>query len=400
MKKYLILNFLIFLITTYPAYAETAPPRPPNKELSLDNYEKRLSEEAAQQKALSEKMQSIEQEMDTTREKMVEIGNSVRKSEKNLQSIDQRIEILENEKIALETNLSEQRKAIAGLVLALERIRRVPPQALIAKPDAPLKTAQSVMLLGDIIPAINTRTLALKENLVRQAELTKELELQKQEAQSRANALKQEYNALASLTEERETLFKQTRQDYEDQEAQVRRVSQGAKNLKDLVKKLEEKKKQEQLERERARKKAEAQQVAALTQPDLSIPPTGSARLPISGVVKTRYNDLDKFGAKSQGIRIEGMNGGLVVAPMGGSVRFAGPFKGYDTMVIIEHENGYHSLVAGLEKVNVSVGQNVSAGEPLGLLKNATNNGKPTVYYELRLNGNAVDPAQKLTDLG
>jgi septal ring factor EnvC (AmiA/AmiB activator) len=130
------------------------------------------------------------------------------------------------------------------------------------------------------------------------------------------------------------------------------------------------------------------------------MPSAGAARMPISGVVKVRYNDLDKYGAKSEGIRIEGRHSGLVIAPMAGIVRFAGPFKNYDNMVIIEHENGYHSLVAGLEKVDTLVGQKISAGEPIGKLQSTTNSGKPTLYYELRYKGSAVDPAKKLTDLG
>jgi septal ring factor EnvC (AmiA/AmiB activator) len=68
-------------------------------------------------------------------------------------------------------------------------------------------------------------------------------------------------------------------------------------------------------------------------------------------------------------------------------------------MVIIEHKGGYHSLVAGLEKIDTVVGQSVMAGEPLGLLHYPKAQEKPVLYYELRYNGKAVNPARKISGL-
>lgn len=403
------LTGLTGLIFSAPAVSETPPPVPPSKAISLDNYKTRLDEESRFQAELESKMKDASQKMSSTQDKMVEIGKSVRANEKELQQIESRIDDLESDKSTLESSLQEQRSAIAKLVLALERIRRVPPQALIAKPDAPLKNAQSAMLLGDILPLIHEKAEGLKTDIEKQAGIVAELHEKKEVALLRSDALRKEYESLATLTQEREDLFKKTQQDYKAQEIEVQRVSQSAKNLKDLVKKLEEKRAQEEREA-KARQKEMAAAAAQSKAPSpksvpkpvrtAAIPPSGNSQLPVSGVIKTRYNDPDKYGAKSQGVRIEGRAGGLVVAPMGGVVRFAGPFKGYDNMVIIEHKDGYHSLVAGMESITAMVGQSIAAGEPLGTLKNSTNQGKPTVYYELRLNGNAVDPARKLTDLG
>lgn len=400
------LTGLAGLIFSSAAVSETPPPVPPSKAISLDNYKTRLDEESRFQAELESKMKDASQKMSSTQDKMVEISKSVRANEKELQQIESRIDDLEADKGTLESSLQEQRSAIAKLVLALERIRRVPPQALIAKPDAPLKNAQSAMLLGDILPLIHEKAEGLKTDIEKQAGIVAELHEKKEAALLRSDTLRKEYESLATLTQEREDLFKKTQQDYKAQEIEVQRVSQSAKNLKDLVKKLEEKRAQEEREAKARQKElaaaAAAQNKKAQQKPvrTAAIPPSGNAQLPVSGVIKTRYNDPDKYGAKSQGVRIEGRAGGLVVAPMGGVIRFAGPFKGYDNMVIIEHKDGYHSLVAGMETISAMVGQNVAAGEPLGKLKNSTNHGKPAVYYELRLNGNAVDPARKLTDLG
>ncbi|MCD8562545.1 MAG: peptidoglycan DD-metalloendopeptidase family protein [Alphaproteobacteria bacterium] len=130
------------------------------------------------------------------------------------------------------------------------------------------------------------------------------------------------------------------------------------------------------------------------------LPPSGEAQLPVSGIIKTRFQQTDEIGAESQGITILGRSGGLVVAPMAGQVRFAGAFKKFGNIVIIEHQGGYHSLIAGLEKIDTVVERNVSAGEPIGTLKNTGGDGKPSLYYELRLDGKPVNPARKFAELG
>jgi septal ring factor EnvC (AmiA/AmiB activator) len=81
-------------------------------------------------------------------------------------------------------------------------------------------------------------------------------------------------------------------------------------------------------------------------------------------------------------------------------VRYTGPFKNYGQLVIIEHQKGYHSLVAGLDRIDTVVGQSVSAGEPVGILGPAPDGGKPSVYYELRHKGQPVNPARFFAELG
>jgi murein hydrolase activator len=85
---------------------------------------------------------------------------------------------------------------------------------------------------------------------------------------------------------------------------------------------------------------------------------------------------------------------------MGGVVRYAGYFKNYGQIIIVEHQKDYHSLIAGLARIDTVVGQSVAAGEPVGVLaKSSSDGGKPTLYYELRLNGEPVNPARKFAGL-
>ncbi len=85
---------------------------------------------------------------------------------------------------------------------------------------------------------------------------------------------------------------------------------------------------------------------------------------------------------------------------MGGKIQFTGAFKRYGNIVIIEHNDGYHSLVAGLDQIHSSVGDIVKSGEPIGILPDSSLIPRPTLYYELRRNGKPVDPSTKFADLG
>jgi len=103
-----------------------------------------------------------------------------------------------------------------------------------------------------------------------------------------------------------------------------------------------------------------------------------------------RWGERDELGATARGLTFASRSGAQVVALWDGRVEFAGPFRGYGQILIIEHGDGYHSLLAGLERIDATVGQTVVAGEPVGIASSA--DGKPSLYLELRRHGQPIDP--------
>jgi septal ring factor EnvC (AmiA/AmiB activator) len=375
MRCLLLLSFILAFSIPHDARAERS-------------LGQKLTEHQKKQENLEQEVKKIERDLEGTRDDMVDLGKTIQSNEKTLQELETRIEKLEGEKSQIRNVLEKDRKSMADLILALERIRRVPPEAMIAKPGAPYKTAQSALLMGDIIPLLHKKAQSLKENLENIDRISADLEAKKEVALKASQSLEAEHEKLAEMAEKRERLFADTHADLETEKANVKRISKESRNLADLVLRLNE-------SREKQRAEAPVQK-----KPEEKIT-VGQARLPISGIIRTRYDQPDSFGAPSKGISIEGREGALVVAPMGGTVRFAGHFKNYGNIVILEHEKGYHSLIAGLEKIDTVVGQGVSAGEALGLLHKASTPGeRPALYYELRLDGRPVNPAAKFADLG
>lgn len=366
----------------YPAYSAAAdPPPPPSEKNRLEALEKNLEQEKENQKTLQKKQSSLEKKLNKTKSNLVKLGKSIQSGEEKLYIIEKDIEKLENTQSDLSDKLKADQAAIADLILALQRLRRMPPEALILKPDAPLKTAQSALIMKNIVVAINQKAEMLRNNLNTLHTTVSDLETKHNQAISTISRLEKQEAELKTSLKKRETLYASVNKDLENQNEQIKKIVQNAKTLKDLIKKLE------QTRRPPPITKVNKKPSRFLTS---DLPKTGHPPLPVPGTITIRYNQPDELGAPSQGIKIQSRNQALVVAPMEGIVRFAGTFKNYGNMIIIEHENKYHSLIAGLGKIDTVVNRNVAAGEPIGRLNNT-----PLLYYELRQDGRPVDPSKK-----
>ena len=89
-------------------------------------------------------------------------------------------------------------------------------------------------------------------------------------------------------------------------------------------------------------------------------------RPPVSSEVGRRFGQADLSGTANDGLTFAARIGDLVVAPFEGTVIYAAPFRDYGLVLIVRHGGGYHSVLAGLGRVNAGLGQWVLAGEPIG----------------------------------
>ncbi len=123
--------------------------------------------------------------------------------------------------------------------------------------------------------------------------------------------------------------------------------------------------------------------------------------MPGTGEVVRHFGEGEAAGT-AKGLSIRTRPGAQIVAPADGTVMFAGPFKGYGQILIIDHGGGYHSLLAGIGRIAGAVGQRVVAGEPVGTMASAAasvggttgtgSDGATSLYLELRRQGQPVNP--------
>lgn len=404
MKKLLCLFTLLLFCATPFAQAEQTP-LPSRKTEALGELKSRIDVEKAQAETLKKKMASAESELEGARKSLITLSASLQASQKTMSDLGTRITKLESEEAALDTKIRADYGSMGNLILAMERLRRMPTETLIIRPGAPLETAQSAIILQSILPGINARTEQMSADLNRMKAIHQSLQDDKAAADQTAAKLVSQQADLQGLLKKREKLYRQTRNAYDVQAESVARMAAEAQSLEQLVAKLEES------ERQAAAREKEAQQkeklaaaqnrekpkaIARIKPPSL---PGGRWATPVQGRIASGFGDSDEIGAKSKGIRLAAAPNALVTAPAGGIIRFAGAFRNYGNMVIIEHDKGFHSLMSGLARIDTAVGRKISAGEPVGTLTGSGAERSPTLYYELRHNGKPVDPSAKFPDL-
>lgn len=364
------LSFLFCVLGTLPHGAQAQ-----SREEALAE---KISETTKKKEALDKQAQSLEGKIKKTKKTLISLADDIQKNENEMASLEKDIVALGQKIDKQKVTIDENNLFLSKAILVLQRLGRTPPQTLLLKTGAPYKTAQTTMVIGRLLPSLEGKSRELSLQLEEYEQLSRTLAQKKDQAEKTAQVLNIKQENMTALLEKRQTLYKTATRDLDGYEQDLKKMARESRSLKVLVHK-----------------------VAKHNLPDRSLtrydPPRllsggGNSRLPISGTILVNYHDKDAFGAPSDGVKIKGRSGALGVAPMGGVVKFTGSFKNYDNLIILEHKDGYHSLIAGLDKVNTSVGQYLEAGEPLGTL----GKGNTTLYYELRKNGTPVDPNKKI----
>ena len=207
-----------------------------------------------------------------------------------------------------------------------------------------------------------------------------------------ATRLETERDKMEKLMQQKSILQSHFEFESIDAKKKAETLGKQAKNLEDLLSKLENEK------QKKLKKMADA---AAKQKPILSVPTVsavqgafkkslGSLPLPARGRIIQRYGDTTLGGSSAKGLTMETRPGAQIISPFDGTVLFAGEFKGYGNLIIIEHGDGYHTLLSGLTRIDCIVGQNVLTGEPVGIMSEDKTN---KLYMEFRQDGQPVNPS-------
>lgn len=387
--------YFLFLSFFVCGFASAAPPPvPQSKKKALEQMDRDLREHQDKAKDIAKSAGSIKAQISKNRKKLVETSREVQIYERDLHALEGDINANEAAYEALQAKLTEDKASIVQLMLAMKRMDDVPLEALMVRPGGAFQAAQSGLVMQDVVEILGRRTARVKEDAETLDVLAQTLETQRDGLQVKLSSLQSRQVDLDQLVRDKERIYTQSRLDLKSQERAAERISLQAKTMKDLLVGLEKQRKKEERERKALKKKKSTfSEVPRFFKKD-------EAQLPILGVIRTKYGQKDHLDAPSKGLWIEGRPNALVVAPMAGTVRYTGPFKGYGNIIIVEHEKGYHSLIAGLKKIDTVVGHKVVGGEPLGTIgRKDTQGGTPKLYYELRHDGKVINPAKRFADI-
>ena len=257
-------------------------------------------------------------------------------------------------------------------------------------------------LLATMLPEVERRTASLRAEIVRSKALQEQARLALKQLRAGESEWRQRRLGLAAL-ETRQRLASRSVSGIADREAE--RALALAERARDLDGLAEDLGKAGALRAELAALPGPvlrpAQPLSAQVAPETapaSSTPGGPASLCPAGDRAAGgglWRNLRKAAARSRGIALAVRQGAQAVAPAPGRVAFAGPYRGYGSIVIIEHAGGWTSLITGLAQLDARVGDQLVGGSPLGI----TGAGRPVLTLELRRDGVPVNPLEYIRSL-
>lgn len=365
------------LLAAVPAVAEKAP-------RDKETVSALLSQKQSEAAKLAKETKDIENEVDRLKKQLVGMSRDLRAAENELAETSQKLKELNHEKSVLAKQLYQEQGRMGGLVTAAQRFNRTSTPTMLVESD-PLEAARAARIMKSMIPAIHAKSAALQAKLETLSKLEQSIAGERSAKAKKLSSINAQEARLSEALEKRKSLYHQTEAERQKQQADIARLTKEAKTLDDLVQKINLPIAKPGVPSKEPRTAGNKIDNKA---PDMMF-------APVVGSIRTSFGGTDDLGASSKGITYNARSGARVSTPLAGKVRFAGPFKKYKHILIIEHAGGYHSLIAGLGQVDTIVGASLAAGEPVGSVAD-TNTEEHPVYYELRHNGAPVNPQKIL----
>lgn len=406
----------LFLCSPHASGQPAPAPEKPKSQEELRGVEREIERSTFEQRRLGFEIENLSAEAQTLRNQLVEVARRVRAAEDRMAAAETRLEDISARESALRLSLIARERVTVEVLAAMQRIGRKAPPALLVSPDDVLASMRAAILLGAVVPELRDEALALVTDLRSLVDLRREAGETRARLALERDQIAGERTRLSDLIDNRQRQIGISRERLDAEKAKVATLSREARSLRDLIARSETEIIGSPQAVEFARRAPpparSADQVASLQpgtgreagrlQPRRAfIEMRGNLPMPVSGHVVRAFAQPDGMGGTERGITIQSIRDATVTAPADAWVHFAGPYRGYGHLVILNVGNGYHLVLAGLGKLTVEIGQFVLAGEPIGNLglspaitpgENVASS-RPALYVEFRKDGAPVDPS-------
>src|SRR6266566_2471465 len=405
-----------------PAVAQSAAPTQQATAVSPDALKQReeeLEATRAQQKSAAEAqaklkadIAAIGQDRSKLNQQLIDIAAQVRNVETRIGDAEARLRPLDTREQEIRGSMDSRRSEIVEVLAALQRAGRRTPPALLVRPEDALQSLRTAMLLGSVVPELRARAEKLADDLTELVTLRKTIATERDRLAVDRDKLREDQPRLAALVEERQRQQSSIEKDLEVEAARAIALSRQVDSLQGLIAKME----QDLKSAAKAAAAASLQgapatlngkpNLGALKDPARMNPAIAfaSARglfaMPVNGTKIREFGSSDGAGGVERGISLATRAGAQVTTPCDGWVVYAGPFRSYGQLLILNAGGGYHVLIAGMERISVNIGQFVLTGEPVATMGTrsqvasilAANASQPVLYVEFRKDGTPIDP--------
>jgi septal ring factor EnvC (AmiA/AmiB activator) len=426
------------------AMAADKPLTPDDARQKLEMRRSELDATKERAKFLQGDLADIKKEREKLNADLLATAGLIQKSEGRLTAIDGKLAEMEGRETAMRVDLAKNRDRIATLLAALQRMGRNPPPVLFTQRSDALQMVRSAMLLASAFPELRKDALELAEKLQGLLTVANEIRAERDAAKAETARLADQKIRMSALLETKKQSLSERQSELEKVRAETAQLSKSLTELNDLIAKLDTAVKNgtglgaydaeiraathaaEATPQAEATKPGDPTVVAMLPSPkpkpsvvelapaSMSLGAGSLARLkpafpfheaksrlplPAQGRKVLIFGDKTQFGGQSKGIVLETRHGAQVTAPCDGWIVYAGEFRSYGQLLIINAGGGYHVLLAGLSQIDVQPGQFVLAAEPVGTMSGTpataqpkAQSNSPVLYVEFRKDGRPIDP--------
>ncbi|MBR0695462.1 murein hydrolase activator EnvC [Bradyrhizobium lablabi] len=415
---------LLLAISPTSARAQAAPPEQQAEAAttspdSIKQREQELEAAREQQRKASELQEKLKadiaaigQDRSKLNQQLIDIAGQVRSVETRIGDAEARLQPLGGREREIRSSLDSRRADVIEVLAALQRAGRRTPPALLVRPEDALQSLRTAMLLGSVVPELRVRAEKLAADLGELVALRKTISTERDALARDRDKLRDDQTRLAALVDERQRQQSAVEKDMEAEGTRAIALSKQVDSLQGLIAKME----QDLKSAAKAAATANLQGTPATVngKPNLGgfkdparLSPAvafasakGLFAYPVNGTKIRDFGGSDGAGGAQKGISLATMAGSQVTTPCDGWVVYAGPFRSYGQLLILNAGGGYHVLIAGMERISVNIGQFVLTGEPVATMGStslvasilATNASQPVLYVEFRKDGTPIDP--------
>ena len=357
---------------------------------------------------LQQEVDNLDQDRAALNQDLIDTNQRVQELEGQLDDIEQRLSELADQEDGVRAQLGARRDVLAEVLAALQRMGQAPPPAIIIEPEDALAAVRGAIVLGAVVPEIRGEAEALMANIEQLVALRQEQEAERQRIIDAATQMADEQERLQLLIAERQQTLDQTNDTLQAEQERLGTLAAMASTLEELIANFDEGTPADQNVAAVPPTPVEPGTPDFLGDADRIAPAVafGAAQhllpRPANGDLVTGFGVDDGLGGQTAGISIATRPGARVSSPADGWIEFAGPYRSYGNLLILNAGDGYRIVMSGMDSIDVQRGQFVLAGEPVGVMRAtrvaaasdaALGTDRPVLYVEFRKDGESIDPA-------
>jgi murein hydrolase activator len=382
----------------WPLHAHASPAALEAQKNRLQKVQQSLETAESKHALTLAQARRVQHEMTTAEEDILRKAAEITKVEQALATQQREVQALFEKEARQSHDLEQIRAHISRMVSAAWSIQYRPQLAAWLLPEETRERALASRALHMATLSLNQHMQVANSKMEDLKELRASIVAKQQENETLQQSLMAQRKALQESTDHQQTLLLKLRRNEVGYARQIDSLSQQSASLETLIGKLEG---------ARAERDAKAPPpVRSAKKPSIPTVPSTSAKalpraasfalakgrlpLPAEGRISGRFGERRGNNDRLKGLEIVTLKGSLVTAPYEGEVLYTGKFLDYGNMVILRHSRDYHTLVAGLQRIDVTVGQFLLDGAPIGAM-GESGEVRP-LYLELRKSSQAIDP--------